>query len=317
MSDPMTNVDIEDVLASIRRLVSEDTRPRAVGADAARPAAPVTVVPAQPDRLVLTPSLRILETDETPDDAPATQAAHAQPDQPAPWQDPDARLADLWPSDAPPPQPAPDPHSQEPQVQDQDGQKPDETALSVAEVASDSTADHVQPDHAAMQADAPPEAAVDGASPDHRDAAGDDVLAWEDHHDDAPYSADHDDRLDAGATDAASDIPAAEYQPELAAAAQGPATDWAGHASDADADGNSLGTGMAGDDTSDDDGADDDAAGNILAEESVIDEAMLRELVADIVRQELMGALGERITRNVRKLVRREIHRALSAQEFD
>ena len=37
----------------------------------------------------------------------------------------------------------------------------------------------------------------------------------------------------------------------------------------------------------------------------------LRELVAEIVREELQGGLGERITRNVRKLVRAEIQRAL------
>jgi cell pole-organizing protein PopZ len=43
---------------------------------------------------------------------------------------------------------------------------------------------------------------------------------------------------------------------------------------------------------------------------------MLREMVADIVRQELQGTLGERITRNVRKLVRREIHRALAAHDL-
>lgn len=52
-------------------------------------------------------------------------------------------------------------------------------------------------------------------------------------------------------------------------------------------------------------------------DEAVLDEEALREMVADIVRQELQGALGERITRNVRKLVRREIHRALMAQELD
>jgi len=50
--------------------------------------------------------------------------------------------------------------------------------------------------------------------------------------------------------------------------------------------------------------------------EQVIDEAMLRDMVADIVRQELQGELGERITRNVRKLVRREINRALAGQDF-
>lgn len=52
-------------------------------------------------------------------------------------------------------------------------------------------------------------------------------------------------------------------------------------------------------------------------DEAILDEDSLRELVSDIVRQELQGALGERITRNVRKLVRREIHRALTAQELD
>jgi hypothetical protein len=55
----------------------------------------------------------------------------------------------------------------------------------------------------------------------------------------------------------------------------------------------------------------------LAGDETLLDEDALREMVADIVRQELQGALGERITRNVRKLVRREIHRALMAQEFE
>ncbi|WIY23533.1 hypothetical protein [Parasedimentitalea psychrophila] len=54
----------------------------------------------------------------------------------------------------------------------------------------------------------------------------------------------------------------------------------------------------------------------LAADEAVMDEESLRELVADIVREELQGALGERITRNVRKLVRREIHRALAVQDL-
>lgn len=52
-------------------------------------------------------------------------------------------------------------------------------------------------------------------------------------------------------------------------------------------------------------------------EETMLDEQALRELVAEIVREELQGVLGERITRNVRKLVRREIHRALAVQELE
>ena len=47
------------------------------------------------------------------------------------------------------------------------------------------------------------------------------------------------------------------------------------------------------------------------------DEATLRRIVAEVVREELQGALGERITRNVRKLVRREIYRVLNSQDYD
>ena len=48
-----------------------------------------------------------------------------------------------------------------------------------------------------------------------------------------------------------------------------------------------------------------------------VDEAALRALVAEIVREELQGALGERITRNIRKLVRREINRALAVRDSE
>lgn len=88
---------------------------------------------------------------------------------------------------------------------------------------------------------------------------------------------------------------------------------------------------IAEEDVAADDAADDDAevsAGSEQAangkqidlsdlDEAVLDEETLRELVSDIVRRELAGELGERITRNVRKLVRREIHRALLTREFD
>lgn len=47
------------------------------------------------------------------------------------------------------------------------------------------------------------------------------------------------------------------------------------------------------------------------------DEEVLRELVQDILREELAGRIGERITRNIRKLVRAEIARALATQDFD
>lgn len=67
------------------------------------------------------------------------------------------------------------------------------------------------------------------------------------------------------------------------------------------------------------DAYEDDTSATLLAEgtPAYIDEEALRDMVVEIVREELQGALGERITRNVRRLVRREIHRALASQELD
>jgi hypothetical protein len=57
-----------------------------------------------------------------------------------------------------------------------------------------------------------------------------------------------------------------------------------------------------------------DADGTPLA---VLDEAALQEIVRQMIRDELQGPMGERITRNVRKLVRAEINRALVARDLD
>ena len=57
-----------------------------------------------------------------------------------------------------------------------------------------------------------------------------------------------------------------------------------------------------------------DADGTPLA---VLDESALQEIVRQMIREELQGTLGERITRNVRKLVRAEINRALMARDLD
>ena len=48
-----------------------------------------------------------------------------------------------------------------------------------------------------------------------------------------------------------------------------------------------------------------------------VDASELHALVRTMVRNELQGSLGERITRNVRKLVRTEINRALAARSLD
>lgn len=66
------------------------------------------------------------------------------------------------------------------------------------------------------------------------------------------------------------------------------------------------------------------AAETAIAEEAIgtavvdiLDEEDLRPIVASLIREELQGELGERITRNVRKLVRREILRALAARDVE
>lgn len=51
--------------------------------------------------------------------------------------------------------------------------------------------------------------------------------------------------------------------------------------------------------------------------DTFLDEETLREMVSEMVRSELQGELGDRITRNVRKLVRREIHRAMASRDFE
>ena len=47
----------------------------------------------------------------------------------------------------------------------------------------------------------------------------------------------------------------------------------------------------------------------------IVDPDALRALVGEMIREELQGEMGERITRNVRKLVRREINRVIAEQE--
>lgn len=57
-----------------------------------------------------------------------------------------------------------------------------------------------------------------------------------------------------------------------------------------------------------------DGEGNPL---TVLDEAALQLVIRQLIRDELKGVLGERITQSVRKLVRAEINRALAAHALD
>jgi len=238
MSDPVTNVDIEDVLASIRRLVSG-------GAEQDR-AAPARNEAAE--RLVLTPSQRIDEEDQSEQD---------QPEQ--------------------------DVFAAEPVVTNDDVSKSDHLPESESdfEAEGESVAETTE--------DEADQSAVE------RTVQSSDM--WEPDGDDEDAFAD------------ASEAPRLEWRDAD--------TEFAPEAMSFDPDE------MAADDLASDsfarswDAEDEDAPAAFELDEAVLDEEALRDLVAEIVREELMGTLGERITRNVRKLVRREIHRALTSQDFD
>ncbi|MBK6467281.1 MAG: hypothetical protein IPF96_10780 [Rhodobacter sp.] len=85
MSEPLTSHEIEDVLSSIRRLVSEDLRPAAraaglaTGLSAPAPAAAAAApdAGAEAGKLLLTPALRVVP--EAPPMPEANPVAEAHP----------------------------------------------------------------------------------------------------------------------------------------------------------------------------------------------------------------------------------------------
>ena len=78
MSDPMTNLQIEDVLSSIRRLVAEGDKTRSdddVANDQPVPQPMPSKTVKTPERLVLTPALRVSQdADDDTVDKPANDA---------------------------------------------------------------------------------------------------------------------------------------------------------------------------------------------------------------------------------------------------
>ncbi|MEI4262599.1 hypothetical protein [Roseovarius sp. D0-M9] len=359
MSDPVTNVEIEDVLSSIRRLVSNDGR-------ALKPEAEATKPSPEPDRLVLTPSLRVDEAARNAAadtsgsvDAPApldlTESDRVIDPAPEPGQSHgDQILADNREDDDPADEirtsgqgdadwdeaDLNDPAQDEESGADS-SEFGDEVDSNVAQndiAGGDDPspdADRISPEAGPLKSGDEPIDRTDALK--MRVAELEEVVArqsdqWEP---DSPDTGDN-----SGGT--VSPLPWEDYTPgdDDAEAQSGPIDDAAQAIEDAIAKAANRPTAASGDDAGDED---DDVPHNFAAPESgskesdtmaagaargdtadflagsdeFLDEDALRDLVADIVRQELQGALGERITRNVRKLVRREIHRALASQELD
>ncbi|MCR8549895.1 hypothetical protein M4578_18870 [Salipiger sp. P9] len=364
MSDPVTNVEIEDVLSSIRRLVSEDARPKASPANREKQ--------DKPERLVLTPAQRVPEFGTVEDDS-VNDAGSAEP--PVLLTSPTAVPAPESPGAEPEPEAAPAvAEAQADPVPEATGAEEtvagpatlgalvkDELARAltsgrIAEPTEDPVYEEDAEDEAlgallgdsddiwpAMSADmipatepvlkaaprAEPETdtgdgglarkiaeleALISRSPDsyEADLPGEGGNAAFVHHPPEPMDWDRLIPTDAKPAEekfvepvpSGEPAPAAETEPEpapqpAANVLRGPA--WqAESAPRAEIADSAQAEPPA---RSDDLGA--------------IDEDILRDMVAEIVRQELQGSLGERITRNVRKLVRREIHRMIVSQDLD
>ncbi|RGP36964.1 hypothetical protein D1012_12510 [Pseudotabrizicola alkalilacus] len=261
MSEPMSNHEIEDVLSSIRRLVSEDLRP-------APAAAPEPVA----EKLLLTPALRVVTAPDviTPAPEPEPEQAVAPSEPVAPVEDVVARLG---------------------------------AAVTEEEWESPFGDPEVWP--GALASDAPPrdEAAVPGspvtaASPDFLEAPR------------AGFAEAEDLLPDAVEADAVEATPQRLTLREVSPPEDDSAWQDAGWADEAEA---AVRADLA-QETEEEviSGLYDAQAGGM-----VFDEEVLRDLVRDLIREELSGTLGERITRNVRKLVRAEIARAMALREFE
>lgn len=270
MSNSVSNVEIEDVLASIRRLVS------------ATPDAPEPM-PAGSDKLVLTPAQRVV--------------GGAGPDSPAETRAPVVR------DDGPPPTlQTPPSFAQEPEPEPVPEEDTDEVATRAREDDTDvpQEVDAVDDMGEAMPWDdveaptAPSSRHLEDTIAELEAAVDEAAFTWEPEGDADPAEAET-----AAATPVVDFTSRRDFSPPPVAEAP------------AEPDLTADGAGNADDPALEDDLSEyfDDAAS--------LDEEALRALVAEIVRQELQGTLGERITRNVRKLVRREIHRILASQDFD
>lgn len=301
MSDPITNAEIEDVLSSIRRLVTEEARkPDVVVPSAADNVADDDSTTS--DKLVLKPSQRIPdepEPESVEDEPPLvlgtargefTVVGGSDVDGPD-TDDADVTLHPVTP------------------VED-DNFEDDQSAI------GDTTHDEIDETegefNTALSAKIE---ALETAIAETRDQWEAEPSKSDSYSGETPEAETIDDLAEAFAAQA--DPVSPQIEPETPQDAAAPETEskepevmaWTDVQDDIDP---KVVIDMP-DDTDTDFLADVDSA----QEEDLIDEETLREMVAQIVREELQGALGEKITRNMRKLVRREIHRALISRDLE
>lgn len=275
MSDPVTNVEIEDVLSSISRLVSESGGAQAEAREASKVfenkapkpetgAETPAEKPAVLEKLVLTPSLRVAEAPEAVVESEDTSEPEAEPENEAVHEAEE--------------------HHAEVSEETQPEAVSEESAVRAAE--TEQTPEQSADEHV----NAPEGESLKDRIEQLEAAVSSQDGEWEEENDESVETLQWEDHGTEGTSDENMSAPEAfaEHHHDFDAA------DEADKITEAE-----------------------DEYDFLAGDETLLDEDTLREMVADIVRQELQGALGERITRNVRKLVRREIHRALMAQEFE
>lgn len=309
MSEPMSSGEIEDVLSSIRRLVSEDLRP--VAKDGLAKAAAERVANPKPQtadagsKLLLTPALRVVSTQDS---------GFVEPDGDA--------VADMMPEDTDTAhEMGADGDAETNVIADEDEALEAQSAFDSAvededwlpETGNDA---ETYPGWAQVDDAAEPEsqmsrvvheiaAGVADAEDDWEAETGDAPVAgvsWQ-----APEWVEEAELVDDAPSTSAARKAIGDMAEEAAVAEIMARASQATH----DADKPAVAEKPA-------QASPDDAEEDIFAEgDAYFDETVLRDLVRDLIREELSGTLGERITRNVRKLVRAEINRALTARDFD
>lgn len=270
MSEAVTNVEIEDVLSSIRRLVAQGDKLRSPVETKENDVAAVV----QPSRFVLTPALRVAEDPDTAKAAAAESEAYVT--------EPDAlqlKPLILTPADV----------MQEQLLHDRMSETERaslEATIAELEAAVTSQADEWEPDgsetvsttdfadvFAAMRNDVVEHAEV---------LLSDPVVKLYPHRDEPIFR-------HAVVENNADDVD----------------TDYGDELRQSDDDGTPIPDDL------------DETLAAYIAGGSRMEREEIRQMVVEVVRQELQGDLGERITRNIRKLVRAEIHRAMSSNLTD
>lgn len=284
MSEPVTNVEIEDVLSSIRRLVAEGDKPRASFV-------PPEVVDnkhdQQAERFVLTPALRVaevpseaVEQDEEPELSAESEELAAQFVAPAP------EPLILKPS------------SMLESTMVHDRMTDSERASLEATIAELEAAVRGKPDE---------EWEPDGSETTLTSGLAEAFATLEDEIEDA-------EEVVAAPKPEAERVvtlrpekiePTFKHAPVRDETPDSEDTDYGDDLRAGEEDGMPIPDDL------------DETLAAYIASGTAMDRTEIRQLVVEVVRQELQGELGERISRNIRKLVRREIQRATTANIYD